>query len=126
MPKRILVVDDESLVRWSLRERLSKDGHEVTEASNGREAETIVKREPVDLALLDLRLPDMDGLEATRAIRDAESQGQGHIPIIGVTAHALQGARARCLEAGMDDHISKPFHSTHLFETVERISARAG
>jgi CheY-like chemotaxis protein len=73
---------------------------------------------------MDVQMPEMDGIEATRAIREAESEGQEHIPIIGVTAHTLRGDRERCLEAGMDDYISKPFRASELFETVESLSAR--
>jgi two-component system sensor histidine kinase/response regulator len=123
---RVLLAED-NIVNQRLAVRLlEKRGHGVVVAGTGAEAiELLESKGPFDLVIMDVQMPDMGGLEATRAIRDAESQGQGHIPIIGVTAHALQGDRERCLEAGMDDYISKPFRASELFEAVENISGKS-
>jgi len=123
----VLLADD-NVVNQRLAVRLlEKRGHRVEVAGTGAEAiDLLDSKGPFDLVIMDVQMPDMDGLEATRAIRDAESGQQRHIPIIGVTAHALQGDRERCLEAGMDDYLSKPFRARELFEAVENISAKSG
>ncbi len=122
----VLLADD-NVVNQRLAVRLlEKRGHRVEVAGTGAEAiDLLDSKGPFDLVIMDVQMPDMDGLEATRAIRDAESGRQRHIPIIGVTAHALQGDRERCLEAGMDDYLSKPFRARELFEAVENISAKS-
>jgi CheY-like chemotaxis protein len=76
------------------------------------------------IILMDVSMPEMSGLEATAAIRSAEDGTGHHIPIIGVTAHALKGDRERCLEAGMDDYLSKPISPKALIDKVERWAAR--
>ena len=70
---------------------------------------------------MDVQMPEMDGLDATQAIRDLERQRGGHTPIIAMTAHALKGDRERCLEAGMDDYVSKPISQHEFFEAVKRV-----
>ena len=72
------------------------------------------------MILMDVSMPEMNGLEATAAIRKLEAELGGHVPIIGVTAHALKGDRERCLEAGMDDYLSKPISPKALLQKVER------
>ena len=99
---------------------LEREGHAVTVVGNGRAALAAVASESFDLALMDVQMPDMDGLEATAAIRVREHQTGGHLPIVAMTAHALRGDRERCLEAGMDEYISKPIHVRQLLETIER------
>jgi PAS domain S-box-containing protein len=120
---RVLLAED-NVVNQRLAVRLlEKRGHRVEVACNGAQAVELLRTEgPFDLIVMDVQMPEMDGLEATRAIREAE--GEAHIPIIGVTAHALQGDRERCLEAGMDDYISKPFRASELFEAIESFPAR--
>jgi CheY-like chemotaxis protein len=75
---------------------------------------------------MDVSMPEMNGLQATAAIREAEALSGGHVPIIGVTAHALKGDRERCLEAGMDDYLPKPISPRALLEKVERWSRAEG
>jgi two-component system sensor kinase len=94
-------------------------GHHVEIADNGREALAVFERQPFDVVLMDLEMPEMDGLEAAAAIRAKELSDGGHVPIIAMTAHALNGFRERCLQAGMDDYITKPINPEELFRAVE-------
>jgi CheY-like chemotaxis protein len=114
----ILLVED-SLVNQKLAAAvLRKHGHNVSIANNGREALGALESQAFDLVLMDVQMPEMDGLEATRAIRDREQTTGEHIPIIALTAHALEGDRKRCLDAGMDNYIAKPIHAKRLMETI--------
>jgi CheY-like chemotaxis protein/HPt (histidine-containing phosphotransfer) domain-containing protein len=88
--------------------------------ANGQEVLATLARVPYDLILMDVQMPEMDGLETTAAIRRKERETDGHIPIIAMTAHAMKGDRERCLEAGMDDYISKPVQPQALVETIGR------
>lgn len=88
-------------------------------ASNGREALEALRKEIFDLVLMDVQMSDIDGLEATRAIRQAEKVSGMHVPIIALTAHAMTGDKDRCLAAGMDGYLSKPIHAADLLSTVE-------
>ena len=120
-PLKILLVED-SLVNQKLAQALlRKYGHAVTVAHNGREALAAVIAEPFDLVLMDVQMPEMDGLEATATIRAREQQSGAHIPIIAMTAHAMDSDRQRCLEAGMDGYVSKPIRVTRLFETIASV-----
>ncbi len=98
---------------------LTQRGHLVVLATNGREAIAILEREPFDLILMDVEMPEMDGLEATAAIREREKTTGDRIPIIALTAHAMKGDRERFLQAGMDGYIAKPIEATRLYEAVE-------
>jgi two-component system sensor kinase len=98
---------------------LEMQGHRVEIANNGKEAIAALERRPFDVVLMDLEMPEMDGLEAAAAIRAKEQIGGGHVPIIAMTAHAVKGFRERCLEAGMDDYITKPIDPDALFKAVE-------
>jgi CheY-like chemotaxis protein/HPt (histidine-containing phosphotransfer) domain-containing protein len=100
---------------------LEKRGHTVIVAGNGREALAALEREPCDLALMDVQMPEMDGFEATAAIRERERTMGGHLPIIAMTAHAMMGDRERCLEAGMDGYVSKPIQAAQLLAEIERL-----
>jgi two-component system sensor histidine kinase/response regulator len=102
---------------------LEARGHTVAVAFNGKEAVAAVARDEFDAVLMDVQMPEMDGLEAAAAIRRAEKATGRHIPIIAMTAHAMKGDRERCLEAGMDDYISKPIQSEVLYEVLERVAA---
>ena len=104
---------------------LSKWGHEVTVAANGKEAIEHWQTREFDLILMDLQMPEMDGLTATRRIRDREQQDGTHIPIIAMTAHALKGDRELCMEAGMDGYIAKPVRKNDLIETLQPIFANS-
>jgi CheY-like chemotaxis protein len=115
---RILVVED-SLVNQKLAVALlKKRGHEVAIASNGREAVAALETETFDVVLMDVQMPEMDGFEATETIRSRERAKGRRTPIIAMTAHAMRGDRERCLDAGMDEYVSKPIRSEQLFDTI--------
>jgi len=118
---KILLAED-SLVNQKLTTGLLKgSGHGLTIANNGREALALLGKEAFDLVLMDVSMPEMDGLEATTIIRARERASGRHTPIIAMTAHALQGDREACLAAGMDGYISKPIRAAKLFETIETV-----
>jgi CheY-like chemotaxis protein len=96
----------------------------VTEALTGLEAVTLYERGTFDLILMDIQMPDMDGFEATAEIRERERATGEHVPIIAVTAHAIKGDRERCLEAGMDDYLSKPIQPGELRAAICRASVQ--
>ncbi len=124
-PLRILLAED-SLVNQKLAVALlTAHGHEVTIANNGREAVAATAQDGFDLLLMDVQMPEMDGLEATAAIRGRERLHGGHVPIIAMTAHALKGDRELCLQAGMDDYVSKPIRAEQLFDVIEARCADA-
>ncbi len=102
---------------------LSREGHTVVVASNGRKALAAWESQELDLILMDVPMPEIDGFKAATAIRAKESQTGKHIPIIALTTHALTGDRDRCLGSGMDEYITKPLRARQLFETVERAIA---
>ncbi|MBN1848400.1 MAG: PAS domain S-box protein [Deltaproteobacteria bacterium] len=118
---RILVVED-NIVNQKLTLRLiEKFGFKVDAAANGKEALKALESYPYDIVLIDVQMPEMDGLEATKIIRDLRSKVMDHdIPIIAMTAHAMKGDRERCLEAGMNDYISKPIQPQELFNVIGR------
>jgi two-component system sensor histidine kinase/response regulator len=120
---RILVVEDNPINLSLAMNLLTKEGYVTRAAGSGREALSILRRESFDLVLMDVQMPDMDGLEATRAIRKNEIFSGKRIPIIAVTAHAMTGDREACLEAGMDGYLSKPIHKIELIEAVSGIVA---
>jgi two-component system, sensor histidine kinase and response regulator len=93
---------------------LEKRGHRVTLAQNGREAVYFHAKAPFDLVLMDLQMPEMDGFEATAAIRAAEQSHDTHQQIIALTAHAMKGDREKCLAAGMDGYLTKPIQPKEL------------
>jgi CheY-like chemotaxis protein len=90
-------------------------------ADNGREALAMLEQEQFDLALMDVQMPELDGLTVTTAIRQREQQTGVHLPIIAMTAHAMDGDRERCVEAGMDGYVSKPFRAADLFAAIEQL-----
>jgi len=115
---RVLVVED-NLINQSLAVNLlENDGHLTRVAGNGREALSVLEREPFDLVLMDVQMPDMDGLDATKAIRAKEKFSGKRIPIIAVTAHAMTGDREKCLAAGMDGYLSKPIRKLELLKAI--------
>jgi PAS domain S-box-containing protein len=127
-PLRILVAEDNLVNRRLVTTLLQKRGHKVTAVENGRAAlESIdaAGARAFDLVLLDLQMPEMGGLEATQAIRDREGKTRRRLPIVALTAHAMQGDRERCLDAGMDGYLSKPIDVADLVETVERFGRAA-
>ena len=114
-PLRVLLAED-SLVNQKLAlGLLEREGHTVCVANNGREAVVAVEIQPFDLILMDVQMPEMDGLEATRAIRSREKKSGQRTTIVAMTAHAMKGDRERCLESGMDEYLSKPIRARQLF-----------
>jgi len=113
--RRILVVEDGELNREVLRHLLEERGHEVTLVPSGRDALETLGRESFDVVLMDVQMPEMDGVETTRAIRARGSK----VPIVAVTAHAMKGDRERFLAAGMDGYVSKPIRPREIYAAVE-------
>ncbi len=124
-PLRILVAEDNAVNQKLAQRLLEKRGHSVRLASNGREALEAVRAAPFDLVLMDLQMPELDGLEAALAIRERERTTGGHLPILALTAHAMQGDRERCLAARMDGYLAKPFRPAELYDAIERLSPEA-
>ncbi len=117
----ILVVDDNVINQRLICSILEKHGHKVSIAARGDEALNLFNRIRFDAILMDIQMPVMDGLEATVRIRAEEKNLNTHIPIIGMTAHATASIRTRCLEAGMDEYISKPFQVDQFLKILEAI-----
>ncbi len=120
-PLSILVAEDGLVNQKVMVGLLEGRGHQVLIANDGSEVLEILLTQEVDLVLMDVQMPKMDGFEATRAIRDHEAKAGGHVPIVAMTAHAMEGDRERCLAAGMDDYIAKPIRSSQLFSTIASI-----
>jgi PAS domain S-box-containing protein len=117
---RILLAEDNPVNQKLALRLLEKYSHVVEVANNGREAlEKVKKEERFDLVLMDVQMPEMDGFEATAAIRDLQRLMDCHVPIIAMTAHAMAGDRERCLQAGMDGYISKPILPQQLYAAIE-------
>jgi two-component system cell cycle response regulator DivK len=124
MTVRILLVEDNEMNRDMLSRRLSRKGFEVGVALDGAEALQTVTTNPPDLILMDMSLPVMDGWEATRRIK--ADAAVASIPIIGLTAHAMDGDREKCLEAGCDDYDTKPVDLPRLLEKIQTQLVRVG
>jgi CheY-like chemotaxis protein/HPt (histidine-containing phosphotransfer) domain-containing protein len=121
---RILLAED-SLVNQKLAfGLLERYGHVVEIANNGHEALSSLADASYDLVLMDVQMPEMDGLEATTLIRARERLKGGHVPIVAMTACAMQGDRERCLSAGMDGYLAKPIRAAQLLETVHDVLQR--
>jgi signal transduction histidine kinase/CheY-like chemotaxis protein len=117
--RRILVAEDDDMVRELLKTMLARQGWQVATAVSGREALSAWRKEEYDLILMDVQMPEIDGLTATRAIRQQEPAGR-RIPIIALTAHARKEDQEECLAAGMDDFISKPIRMDDFLQRIER------
>jgi CheY-like chemotaxis protein len=141
---RVLVAEDNAINRLVARRMLEKLGHRVVVATSGRAALAVMESEPFDLVFMDVEMPDLNGLDATRAIREIEAEViAGHrlpepqstyaaarntgrrIPIIALTAHAMEVHRQQCLAAGMDDFVSKPVNAAELAAAVDRVTLTA-
>ncbi|RLB03410.1 MAG: hypothetical protein DRG55_00355 [Deltaproteobacteria bacterium] len=120
-PLKVLLAEDNPVNQKLALKLLERQGWKVTVASDGREAVERAKEEDFDLILMDVQMPEMDGLEATRAIREWERDKGRHTPIVALTAHAFEEDRRRCLEAGMDAYLSKPIKVQELFKTIEAL-----
>jgi CheY-like chemotaxis protein len=119
--RRVLVAEDGVVNQKVALNLLQRRGHEVVLVENGKQAVAAVAEGDFDVVLMDVEMPEMDGIEATYAIREREQHTGQRIPIIAVTAHAMKGDRERFLEAGMDGYIAKPLEVNQLYEAVEGI-----
>lgn len=118
---RVLLAEDEPINRVLTETILSQAGVDVVTVANGKEALAMIEKEDFEIVLMDVQMPVMDGLEATRKIRALEKRGEKkRTTIIALTAFAMQGDRERCLQAGMDDYLSKPIEMKDLLETLTR------
>ena len=120
-PLRILLAEDGVTNQRVATMMLEDLGHDVSVAVDGREAVELSAGDDFDLILMDVEMPEMDGLEATRLIRERERGTSTHLPIIAMTAHAMATDEQRCLDAGMDAYIAKPIRQDTVFETIERL-----
>ena len=120
----VLLAEDNAVNQRLAVRLLEKRGHSVAVASNGREALVALEKEKFDLIFMDVQMPEMDGLEATVAIREKEKSTGVHLPIIALTAHAMKGDREQCLTAGMDGYLTKPIRPQELDEILEGYLAR--
>jgi signal transduction histidine kinase/DNA-binding response OmpR family regulator len=116
---KILLAEDNAVNQQLARRLLEKAGHSVTVARNGGEALNLFAQLPFDLIFMDVQMPEMDGFEATAAIREHEAKTGAHVPIIAMTAHAMKGDEERCLQAGMDAYVAKPIQRRQLFLAIE-------
>ena len=121
-PLRILLAEDNPVNQRVAATVLHRRGHEVEIAATGAQALESVTRDSYDLILMDVEMPEMDGLEATRRIRALEAETGGHVPIIAMTAHAMRGDKEKCLEAGMDGYLPKPIRQQELLQLVENLA----
>lgn len=119
----ILLVEDNEMNRDMLSRRLMRKGYDVALAVDGLEGVTMALAGGHDLILMDMSLPELDGWEATRRVREAETNGR-HVPIIGLTAHAMSGDREKALAAGCDDYDTKPVELDRLLGKIEALLAR--
>jgi len=125
-PLRILLAEDNRVNQLLAVRMLEKQGHKVVAVQNGREALDAISSDTFDVALIDVQMPDMDGLEATRLIREKELEtGKSRLPLVALTAHAMTGDRERCLAAGMDGYVSKPINPRQLFAVIREVTASA-
>jgi len=122
---RVLLAEDNTVNQRLTVRLLEKRGHTVTVVQDGTEALAALRRHTFDVILMDIQMPHLDGLETTQAIRAREQDTATHVPIVAMTAHAMQGDRERCLAAGMDGYVAKPLHPTELFEVIARLTAPA-
>jgi signal transduction histidine kinase/CheY-like chemotaxis protein len=123
-PLRILLAEDNPVNQTLARRLLEKRGHAVTTASTGREAVEQYRQWPFDVVIMDVQMPEMDGLEASAAIRQLGLAVGGSAPIIAMTAHAMKGDRERCLAAGMDAYVTKPIDGKELLWLVEQLGSQ--
>jgi len=119
---RVLLAEDNAVNRQLVNALLGKRGHSVVTVGNGRDAIAAVADGAIDLVLMDVQMPEMDGLEATAVIRTLEKVTGAHVPIIALTAHAMKGDREACLAAGADGYLSKPLNAKDLFALIEALT----
>jgi two-component system sensor histidine kinase/response regulator len=123
---RVLVAEDNPVNQKLAQHLLERRGHTPVLVTNGRDAVETLRTDTFDLVLMDLQMPEMDGFEATAAIR-ARERGAAvpRVPIVALTAHAMQGDRQRCMDADMDGYVAKPIRPVELFEVIDRVMAAA-
>ncbi len=122
---RVLVAEDNAVNQRLARRLLEKRGHKVIVAANGREALEAIEAHTFDLVLMDVQMPELDGIEATAALRAKEAGQDTHLPVIALTAHAMKGDRERCLAAGMDAYLSKPIRPQELDDLLALYTKRS-
>ena len=118
---RILLAEDNRVNQIVATRMAEKMGHSVVLAGNGQLALQMLTTQPIDLVLMDVQMPEMDGLTAARKIRESEQSTPFHLPIIAMTAHAMKGDRERCMDAGMDGYLSKPISGPLLEEAITEV-----
>lgn len=123
-PMRILLAEDNAVNQKLMLRLLDKGKHDVTVAYNGIACLEELERATFDVVLMDVQMPELGGFETTARIRQEEQRTGRHIPIVAMTAHAMKGDRERCLEAGMDDYVSKPIQASELFAVLERVASQ--
>jgi CheY-like chemotaxis protein/HPt (histidine-containing phosphotransfer) domain-containing protein len=116
-----LLAEDNVINQQVAMGMLQRAGHNVTVANNGLEVLRLLAEDSYDVILMDVQMPEMDGLQAATAIRENERGTGRHVPIIAMTAYAMKGDRERCLDAGMDDYVSKPVHAKELAQVLARV-----
>jgi CheY-like chemotaxis protein len=119
---KILVAEDNFVNQRLVKELLRRQGYSVDIVENGLKLFEVMEKSKYDVILMDVQMPVMDGLEATSIIREIEKETGGHIPIIGITAYSMKADRDRCLEAGMDDYLAKPFSKEEFYKKIERFA----
>jgi CheY-like chemotaxis protein len=123
---RVLIVEDDSTNRILATNILKRNGYAIAIAKDGLEAVEMCSLDSFDLILMDVQMPNLNGLEATAAIRRLEEATGRHTPILALTAHAMDGDRERCIAAGMDDYMSKPIHAKDLLSKIKTLIALDG
>ena len=118
---RILLAEDNLVNQKLVVLLLEKAGHSISVASDGLEVLNVLESQPFDVIIMDVQMPNMDGLKATELIRARENTTGSHIPIVAITAHAMQEDREHCLAAGMDGYVTKPIMVEELFAELERL-----
>jgi CheY-like chemotaxis protein len=121
---RVLLAEDSSINRKMVIRMLEQMGHTVTAVRNGKEVLQTLENQSFDIILMDVQMPRMGGLEATRAIRKSEKESNIRTPIVAMTAHAMEGDQELCLEAGMDAYIAKPISSDQVYEIIKELAGK--
>ncbi len=119
---KILLAEDNTANQLLAKRLLEKQGHTVVPVGNGREAVGALAMQEFDLVLMDIMMPEMDGLQATARIREGERATGAHIPIVAVTANAMAGDREKCLAAGMDAYVTKPLKPAELLKVIAEVA----
>ena len=125
-PMKLLLAEDGKVNQMVTIKLLEQRGHSVVLAEDGQIAVDLHEKQSFDAILMDVQMPSLDGYDASKIIREREEQTGQHIPIIAMTANAMKGDRETCLEAGMDDYVSKPVRSAELYSVVEKYAPDAG